>query len=590
MKFRLLAAILVILLAVGGVSAGQTAAETVCVVFFYTDDDTGQTALEAMQALDQNLSVMEVVYYNVSLQAGLLDSALSAYAIEVEPPIAFVANAYFEINGTVQEIQSVILQLKTVVLTLAARGGTPCPFSDDGEVLFPRPVCIFAVFDDGESKEIIDRFRAALNDNISYLQLTLLDIRLPENQTMLEKLAAHLKQEIASPSLVIGETVWNLSNTSLDTVIADALHHALMGADCTPIQGGGVKSICVILLYSPTCHTCVEAKDALDDLSTQYPLNVSLYTTLSDTGLDLLFKYYNAFDVPDTEKGSFALFIGDRHYGDVDDFDGLEAYIQQHIDGGLECPEPAEEGNAEERVREFTLLTVIAGGLIDGINPCAFATLIFFIAYLERMRQGKKALLTIGLSFSAAVFVGYFLIGIGVMEFYYGIEKIGVVSEYVYLFAGLFALILAIFNIGDYLRMGRNEKPMLQLPRFLKRRRGRIIRVLTEERGILMLAGLAFATGLGISLLEFVCTGQILLPIMAVIKSASSLRATAIGYLILYTSMFILPLLIILGLFYKGFTSQKLGEMQKRRQGLVKLLTAVVLGIVGIYMLYISLG
>ena len=76
---------------------------------------------------------------------------------------------------------------------------------------------------------------------------------------------------------------------------------------------------------------------------------------------------------------------------------------------------------------------------------------------------------------------------------------------------------------------------------------------------------------------------------MAVIKSASPLRTTAIGYLILYTSMFILPLLVILALFYKGFTSQKLGEMQKKRQGLVKILTAMVLGIVGSYMLYITL-
>jgi len=561
----------------------------VCVVFFYTDDHTGQAALEAMQVLDQNISVMKVIYYNVSLHTGLLDSALSAYAIEVEPPLAFVANSYFKINGTIQEMKSVVQQLKAMVLALAARGGTPCPFTDDGEVLFPRPVCIFAVYDNIESKGTINRFYAALNENISDLHLTLVDARISENQITAEQLGVRLKQHIPSPSMVIGETVWNLSNTSAGTVVEDALYHALVGVDCTPIQED-VKSICAILLYSPTCHTCVDAKDALEGLSTKYHLNVTLYTTLSDTGLDLLFKYYNAFDVPDTEKGSFALFIGNRHYGDIDDFDDLEVYIQQHIDSGLECPEPAEEGNAEERIREFTLLTVIAGGLIDGINPCAFATLVFFIAYLERVRQGKKALLTIGLSFSAAVFVGYFLIGIGVMEFYYGIEKIGIVSEYVYLFAGLFALILAVFNIGDYLRMERNEKPVLQLPRFLKRRRVRIIRVITEERGILMLAGLAFATGLGISLLEFVCTGQILLPIMAVIKSASSMRATAIGYLILYTSMFILPLLIILGLFYKGFSSQKLGEMQKQRQGLVKLLTAIVLGFVGAYMLYISIG
>jgi len=111
-------------------------------VFFYTDNDTGHAALKAMQSLDQNLSIMEVVYYNAAQQTGLLDSLLSDYAIAIEPPLAFVANAYVKINGTNLEIENAIQKVKAIVLTLAAKGGTPCPVNDDGEVLFPRPVCI----------------------------------------------------------------------------------------------------------------------------------------------------------------------------------------------------------------------------------------------------------------------------------------------------------------------------------------------------------------------------------------------------------------------------------------------------------------
>ena len=70
MKLRLLAAIVVMILALGGVSAVQETEGTVCVVFFYTDDHTGQAALDAMQVLDQNISVMKVIYYNVSLHTG----------------------------------------------------------------------------------------------------------------------------------------------------------------------------------------------------------------------------------------------------------------------------------------------------------------------------------------------------------------------------------------------------------------------------------------------------------------------------------------------------------------------------------------
>jgi len=76
---------------------------------------------------------------------------------------------------------------------------------------------------------------------------------------------------------------------------------------------------------------------------------------------------------------------------------------------------------------------------------------------------------------------------------------------------------------------------------------------------------------------------------MAVIKSASPLKITAFAYLIAYNIMFIIPLLLILLFFYIGYSSEAIGEMQKRRHGLVKIFTSLVLLIAGIYMLYIAL-
>ncbi|MEA2054266.1 MAG: hypothetical protein U9O96_04000 [Candidatus Thermoplasmatota archaeon] len=353
----------------------------------------------------------------------------------------------------------------------------------------------------------------------------------------------------------------------------------------TPISCAKESEVCIVFFYSPTCHECMEAKDKLDNLKAIYNLNIKKYNEILDE--DLLLGYYKAFDVPIKERGAFAVFMGNKHYCKLSQFDGIEEEIKKHVDTGLKCPEPSEDGNAEETVKGFTILTVMAGGVMDGINPCAFATLIFFIAYMEKVKYGRKTLLSVGISFSLAVFTGYLLIGLGILEFYYRIEEVGIISKYIYLFAGLFALILAAFNVWDYFKISNEEKPVLQLPKFLKRRRGRIIKVLTQKREILILSLLAFATGLGISLLEFVCTGQILLPVMAVIKSASSLRMIAFAYLLLYNTMFIVPLLIVMALFYEGYSSEKLGEMQKKRQGTVKLLTALVLGVIGIYMLYI---
>ena len=143
-------------------------------------------------------------------------------------------------------------------------------------------------------------------------------------------------------------------------------------------------------------------------------------------------------------------------------------------------------------------------------------------------------------------------------------------------------------NLFDFFYMEKN-KAILQLPFFLKRKRGRVIKLLSGDKNLIFLSILAFIVGFVISLLEFVCTGQILFPIMAVVKSASPLRITAIFYLLLYTFMFIVPLLFILLFFYVGYSSKILGEKQKTKHKIIKLLTSILLFIVGGYILYISL-
>ncbi len=345
------------------------------------------------------------------------------------------------------------------------------------------------------------------------------------------------------------------------------------------------NKICIIFFYDPTCRECLHAKEEMDALNETYPLNVQEYETARDW--NLLLRYYDAFNVSQDDYDTFAIFMGDSYYHKINHFVLLESQIKNLIETGLPCPELPPENDNESLLTGVTLFAIITGGLLDGINPCAFATLIFFIAYLERVKQKKKTLLYIGLAFSLAVFIGYIFVGLGILEFYYQAEESVLISDIIYLVAGALALFLGIFNVYDYIRVKKDEKPILQLPRFLKSKRGRIIRVLTRDQGIPILVILAFLVGLGIALLEFVCTGQVLIPVLAVIKTASPERFTAYLYLILYNIMFIVPLLLILGFFYVGYESETFGEILSRRQGLIKIFTALFLFAVGIYMLMI---
>ncbi len=583
MKCRIVALLLfAVLLSLPSLTAQPE--QHVCMAVFY--DAGSHTAVDDLVAsLESRFPYLEVRLYNVTEHNSeaytLLHELATGYNVTPATPAVFMGNSHYCLNASLQGYNATVERLTGDIQEYASLGGVDCPVAPDGRAGFPRPVCILGFYN--ESRSELDSVAQALHDTVSYVHLSRLDVDGHRNR--FDRVCRQLDVNLSVPAVVVGSQGFSLDTTSLETVMSAAEQYEKTGVACPSI---GNDTVCLVFFYSPTCAHCMDAKHKLGDLQARYPLTVTSYIELANP--DLLSRYYAAFNVSVQERGSFAVFAGDRHYGHLGDFDELEQYIQAHADEGLPCPEPAAKGDAEKQVRELTVLTVIAGGLIDGVNPCAFATLVFFIAYLERARQKRRTLLAIGIAFSAAVFTGYLLIGVGLLEFYYGIEQLGVISHYVYLFAGCFALAVAAVNLVDVVRVRREEQTVLQLPRFLKRRRGRLIRVLTGEHGVAVLAGLAFATGLGISLLEFVCTGQVLFPVMAVIKQSSPLWMTAFGYLLLYTAMFIVPLLVVLALFYAGYTSEKLGAWQRRHHGAVKLLTALVLGVIGVSMLWVTLG
>ncbi|KAA0002558.1 MAG: cytochrome c biogenesis protein CcdA [Thermoplasmata archaeon] len=556
----------------------------VCMAYFYVHGcDECEKVKPYIESLEENFSFLNVERYAAEENYELFEDIRKAYDALYGVPIVFIGNEWYYLNPEEEDFEEKMKELEASIIEFREMGGVECPIID-GTLNFPKPVCILEFYDFTNENDsfFIQKLEDALKGNVSYTQITTFDVSEKTNKTILRNLFNTTHQEFFSPCIFVGEKAFLANEKYFNNIVREAKNFSKIGLSCPEIPHEG-KKICIVFFYTPVCGECRKAKEEnIDKLKFYYPLDVKEYNVLIDT--KLLFDYYEAFDVSENNRSSFAIFIGDKYFYKNSQFPELEEEVKKYVDTGLKCPETEESSPILP-----PLLVVLAGGLADGINPCAFATLVFFIAYLERMKHSKKALLSIGISFSLAVFLGYLLIGLGVLAFYYSIEGIGVVSAYIYLFAGIFALLFAALNIFDYFRIEKEEKTILQLPNFLKKRRGRIIKILTEKRGILLLSSLAFVVGFAISLLEFVCTGQILFPIMAVIKSASPETIRAFAYLIAYNIMFIVPLLLILSFFYIGYASEALGEIQKRRHGLVKIFTAIVLLIAGIYMLHVAL-
>ncbi|MFW6136037.1 MAG: cytochrome c biogenesis CcdA family protein, partial [Chloroflexota bacterium] len=224
-----------------------------------------------------------------------------------------------------------------------------------------------------------------------------------------------------------------------------------------------------------------------------------------------------------------------------------------------------------ERFRSFGVFTVILAGLVDGLNPCAFATLAFFVSYLTLSGRKGKEILAVGAAFTLGVFAAYLVVGLGL---YRVLGMLGDVltrfGRWVYGLTALVCAGLAIFSFVDFLKARRGEigDMSLNLPHELRRRINAVIR---KGRGARAYVVGALATGVVVSFLELACTGQVYLPTIIFVTSVPGLRARAVLYLVLYNLLFVLPLIVVFILAYFGTTSKDLTRFLRQNAATVKL-------------------
>lgn len=233
------------------------------------------------------------------------------------------------------------------------------------------------------------------------------------------------------------------------------------------------------------------------------------------------------------------------------------------------------EASIGGRFRSLKVVTVAAAGLLDGINPCAFATIIFFISYLAMIGRKGRELILVGAAFSVAVFLTYFTIGLGFFQFLQSIaDLMKTLSLILYIAIAIVALVIGGLSVYDFMliRKGDLRDMKLQLPAALKRRIQLTISKRSRMRNYVFGAATA---GFIVSLLELACTGQVYLPTITWAVQDPALRQFAYPLLIIYNLMFIIPLVAIILLAYYGLTSQQLAAFLQRRAAVVKLATAI---------------
>ena len=237
---------------------------------------------------------------------------------------------------------------------------------------------------------------------------------------------------------------------------------------------------------------------------------------------------------------------------------------------------PAAEKSIRGYYKALSFAAVVSAALLDGINPCAFTVIIFFVSYLSYLQRSRKTIALGGIVFTAAVFVAYLAIGFGLTGAIRLAEHWSTLfSQILYLLTALFALAVAVVSFVDGVRcvQGRPESMKLKLPEKLKTR----IRLTISHRarvGLTVLTTLVLGAAVGV--LEFPCTGQIYLPTIMFAVQSDALSWGPVGWLLLYNVCFILPLIVIFLLVFFGLSSDQLTRFFKKHMAKTKFGIAVV--------------
>lgn len=338
----------------------------------------------------------------------------------------------------------------------------------------------------------------------------------------------------------------------------------------------------VYIFTSPTCGHCMKMKKEFIPGFKDRVKNMVEVIEIDTSKENILFQetadaYGQQYYVP-------AMAVGETY---------LLGYPTEVGTGALAAIEKALKNNEVTKVKEaskthsenfsnITFAAIVMNGLIDGINPCAFAVIVFFVSFLAVYGYTKKEVIYIGTAYCLAVFTAYFLIGFGVFNFLYAMRGFQMAIHIFYWLTVVACFILfgfAIYDLVYYLRTKKTDAMLLQLPKSFKLMTNKITGFFLRdkgERGVISLGLAAFAVGILVSLIEAVCTGQVYIPTIVLIMKEEHFRVRAISYLVLYNLLFILPLIAVFLLSLLGYTSNTFNAFLKKHMALTKGLFALV--------------
>lgn len=223
----------------------------------------------------------------------------------------------------------------------------------------------------------------------------------------------------------------------------------------------------------------------------------------------------------------------------------------------------------------ISLIKIITLAIADAINPCALAVMTMVLVSILLANPNKKhKVITGGLAFIAAVFIGYFFYGFVIVQFFKSFTVFAAgIYPYVSKALAILAILLGLLSLKDYFWYKPGSFGT-EMPLRLRPRLKQLINKITSAKG-------AFVIGILVTLFLLPCTVG---PYIIASEALSGLHMLQIiPYLALYNLIFILPMLAITLMVYLGVSqTHKISIWRDRNIKNMHLLTGILLITLGV--------
>ena len=331
----------------------------------------------------------------------------------------------------------------------------------------------------------------------------------------------------------------------------------------------------IVFFYSPTCPHCSKLDEHLQSLDSS---KFTLKKYKASTNSEKFSAYIQNHSVPASYAGAVpTVFIDDDYaVGSKKAMNLIRESLNQN-------PETVQQTNEADKEQEGAISNLGVLGLIglavtDSINPCALAVLLILIGSImsSNLDNQIKALKS-GASFTAGIFVSYFLMGVLLVFGIKSVQKATTLNiNGIYMFFGGFAVLIGLLNLKDWYSHGLGGFAM-EVPFSWRPKMKSYLKRVTGPVG-------AFITAILVSLFLLPCTsGPYFVAGGLLSKTAWNL---AIPLLLLYNIVFIAPMLLIIATLYFGATEvEKVKEFRKENIESLHLIAGIILIALGLFLL-----